>query len=122
ETCAEWSPDLILRDPCEYASAVVAHVRGIAAAQVAISVAEAEYRSLALAAPAIEVHAEGLAAGIRRAPYLTRFPRSLDPSPFPNTIRFHEQWSPQRLPDWWGASDLPLIYLTFGTVLGHMTI
>ena len=122
ETCAEWSPDLILRDPCEYASAVVAHTQGIVTAQVAISLAEAEHGSLAVAAPAIELHAEGLATEIRQAPYLTRFPRSLDPSPFPRTIRFHEAWSPQPLPDWWGASDLPLVYATFGTVLGHMTI
>ena len=26
------------------------------------------------------------------------------------------------LPDWWGGSDAPLIYATFGTVLGYMSI
>src|SRR5437763_7110083 len=32
--CEDWRPDLILREPCEYASAVVAKERGIATAQV----------------------------------------------------------------------------------------
>ena len=35
-TCAEWSPDLLLREPCEYASAIVARRQGIPTAQVAI--------------------------------------------------------------------------------------
>ncbi len=39
-TCHEWRPDLILREPCEYSSAVVADRDGIPHAQVAISLAE----------------------------------------------------------------------------------
>ena len=63
--CAEWAPDLVLRDPCEYASAVVAGRLGIPTAQVAISLAQAEAGSIDVAAPALEQHRHGLG---RRAP------------------------------------------------------
>ena len=90
QTCADWVPDLVLRDPCEYASAVVAHRLRIPTAQVAISLADAEDESIAAAAPALEEHRRGLVGELRASPYLTRFPASLDPSPFPTTVRFHE--------------------------------
>jgi UDP:flavonoid glycosyltransferase YjiC (YdhE family) len=124
EICAQYRPDIVLRDPCEYASAVVAHGLGIPTAQVAISLAEAEDGSIAVAAPALEDHRRGLVAELRRSPYLTRFPGALDPSPFPRTIRFREHAMPSAgpLPDWWHGSAAPLIYMTFGTVLGHMSI
>src|SRR5437764_4794869 len=120
--CADWKPDLIVREPCEYASAVVATEQGIPTAQVAISLAQHEEGSINAAAPALEAHRPGLVAALRSSPYLTRFPEPLDPSPFPETIRFHEEQSPKPLPDWWRGSDAPLVYVTFGTVLGHMTI
>ena len=122
EAFADWRPDFVLREPCEYASAVVAKERGIATAQVAISLAQHEDNSIDAAAPALEAHRPDLVAALRSSPYVTRFPGPLDPSPFPNTIRFHETRSPKPLPDWWQGSDAPLVYLTFGTVLGHMTI
>jgi UDP:flavonoid glycosyltransferase YjiC (YdhE family) len=121
---AEWAPDLVLRDPCEYASAVIAHRLGTPAAQVAVSVAEGEWNSIAVAQPALEEHRAGLTDELRASPYLTRFPASLDPSPFADTIRFreHRAVATSPLPDWWDRSDAPLVYLTFGTVLGHMTL
>jgi hypothetical protein len=122
--CAEWLPDLVLREPCEYASAVVAHRMGIRTAQVAISLAVAETGSITAAAPALEEHRRGVVDELRAAPYLTRLPASLDPSPFSTTIRFHEGGAAvgEPLPDWWDGSDAPLVYMTFGTVLGHMSI
>jgi UDP:flavonoid glycosyltransferase YjiC (YdhE family) len=121
--CDEWRPDVILRDPTEYASAVVAMDRGIPTAQVALSLAQAEEGSLAAAEPALEEHRAGLTAALRATPYLSRFPRSLDPSPFPATARYRERAGPPAapLPDWWGGAGGPLVYLTFGTVLGHMS-
>jgi UDP:flavonoid glycosyltransferase YjiC (YdhE family) len=123
-TCADWSPDFLLREPCEYASAVVAREMGIPSAQVAISLAEAEANSIAVAAPALEDHRRGLVRELHDSPYLTRFPASLDPSPFPRTVRFRAliAFDGGALPDWWGGSDAPLVYATFGTVLGHMSI
>jgi MGT family glycosyltransferase len=117
-----WSPDLVLRDPCEYASAVVATRTGARVAQVAISLAEVEAASIAVAEPALEEHHRGLTEALMATPYLTRFPRSLDPSPFSDTVRFREATTDQHepLPDWWGNLDGPFVYMTFGTVLGYM--
>ena len=44
EAVMEWRPDLIMREPCEYASAIVAAERGIPVAQIAISTADGELR------------------------------------------------------------------------------
>lgn len=122
--CAEWEPDLVLREPCEYSSAVVAGQRGIRVAQVAISLAEAEAGSIDAAGPALEDHRHGLTDELWTAPYVSPFPASLDPSPFPNTVRFRppvpDGHAP--LPDWWGGASGPLVYATLGTVLGYMSI
>jgi UDP:flavonoid glycosyltransferase YjiC (YdhE family) len=116
-----WRPDLVLREPCEYASAIVAEREGIPHAQVAISLAQVEDRSLSLAAPALDQHAPGIAERLRAAPYLTRFPASLDPSPFADTRRYREERAaPAPLPDWWGGCDAPLVYVTFGSMLGEL--
>ena len=113
----------MLREPTEYASAVLAARTGTPVAQVAISLAQAEAGSIAAAASVLERHHHGLVSELRAQPYLTRFPASLDPSPFADTVRFHEPAeTPVSLPDWWGGSDAPLIYLTLGTVLGYMSI
>jgi UDP:flavonoid glycosyltransferase YjiC (YdhE family) len=123
--CREWRPGLVLREPCEYASAVVADRLGIPHAQVAISLAEIEASALALAAPVLEPYGSGLVQRIRSAPYLTRFPGSLDPSPFSATRRFREAAeAPRRtpLPDWWAGRAAPLIYLTFGSIAGGLSV
>jgi UDP:flavonoid glycosyltransferase YjiC (YdhE family) len=122
--CGEYLPDLVLRDPAEYASAVVAYRRDLHCAQVAISLADVEAGSITVAAPVLEQHQRGLVEKLRESPYLSRFPRSLDPSPFPATIRFHEpaQAPGEPLPDWWGDFEAPLVYMTFGTVLPYMSI
>lgn len=119
-----FAPDLILRDPCEYASAVVAHGRGVPVAQVAIGLAEVEWGSIHVAAPALDAHRRGLADAVRATPYLSRFPAPLDPSPFPDDRRYREpaETAADPLPDWWAGSTAPLVYASFGTVLGHMTM
>lgn len=123
EVLASWRPDLVLRDPCEYASAVAAPPLGIAMAQVAIGLAEVERASIAVAAPALEDHRRGLVSELMDAPYMTRFPASLDPSPFADTRRFSEPpTTAVRLPDWWSGSIGPLVYVSLGTVLGHMSL
>jgi UDP:flavonoid glycosyltransferase YjiC (YdhE family) len=121
---AGWEPDLVLRDPCEYASTVIAHQLGVDTVQVAIGLAEVEWASIDIAAPALEAHRGGLADELRASSYVTRLPASLDPSPFPDTRRFRQPapTSRRRLPDWWDGSPAPLIYVSFGTVLGHMSI
>lgn len=125
EVVREWKPDLVLRDPCEYASALAAWPMEIPTAQVAIGLAEVERGSIEVAAPALEAHREGLVARLLRTPYVTRFPASIDPSPFADTRRLCERPSgvaAVAIPDWWSGSTGPLIYVSFGSVLGYMTI
>jgi UDP:flavonoid glycosyltransferase YjiC (YdhE family) len=110
EVAGDWRPDLILRDPTEYASAVVACRFGIPSAQIGISLATVEDGALRLAAHALDGE---VVEHIRRSPYLTRFPASLDPSPFADTRRYREELAQT-------ASDASLVYVSFGTVLGHM--
>jgi UDP:flavonoid glycosyltransferase YjiC (YdhE family) len=121
---ADWRPDLLLREPCEYASAIVADRRGIPHAQVAVSQAEIESDSLDLVAPVLEPYRGGIVERISAAPYLTRFPAALDPSPFADTRRFAEAQADRRrpLPEWWEGSDAPLVYVTFGSVAGGLPV
>src|SRR4029077_20679377 len=93
-------------------------------AQVAIGLAEVEWGSIELAAPALEALRDGLTGELRRSPYLTRFPAALDASPFPGTRRYREPAAapPGALPAWWAATSAPLVYVSFGTVLGRMSI
>ena len=123
-TCREWRPDVVVREPCEYSSAIVASRQEIPVAQVAISLAHVEAASIAVAAPTLEEHREGLVKEVVSSPYLTRFPVSLDPSSFPTTVRFREPSPPVRrpLPEWWDGPEAPLVYVSFGTVLGYMSM
>jgi UDP:flavonoid glycosyltransferase YjiC (YdhE family) len=122
--CREWQPDLVLREPCEYSSAVAAGRLGIPHAQIAISLAEIESGAIDLVAPALEPYGEHIAGELHASPYLTRFPASLDPSPFAATHRFREAAEPRAtaLPDWWEGSDAPLVYVTFGSVTGGLRV
>jgi hypothetical protein len=124
EACRGWRPDLVLHETCEYSALIAAERYGIAHAQVAISAAMAEANAQALAAPALEPYGAALPHRLRTSPYLTRFPTSMDPSPFPRTIRFREgaKGTGALLPDWWGERDWPHVYVTFGSVTGGLPI
>jgi UDP:flavonoid glycosyltransferase YjiC (YdhE family) len=116
-----WQPELVVREPCEYASAIVAHEAGIAQAQVGISLASIEFRVRAMVAPIIDRFAPGVAEAIGSSPYLSSFPPSLDPSPWPDTRRFRTAQSPtSHNTEWCSGGEPPLVYVTFGSVLGHL--
>jgi UDP:flavonoid glycosyltransferase YjiC (YdhE family) len=125
----EWRPDVVVRDPNEYGSALAAELHSIPHARVAIGLASTEELGLGIAASAIDAirRAEGLppdpdAERLRRAPYLSLFPPTLDEGAQPDTQRFHDPaWdeAPGELPDWWpGRESEPLVYVTFGSVAG----
>jgi UDP:flavonoid glycosyltransferase YjiC (YdhE family) len=128
DVCTKWHPDLVLREPCEYAAAIAAERAGIRHAQVAISLAEIEASVLTMIAPVLEQYESGIVERITAAPYLTRFPASLDSSRFAMTQRFREdavgraQRRREPLPDWWRGDPAPLVYLTLGTVAGGLPI
>jgi len=76
-------------------------------------------RSVGLAAdPGVEA--------LRRSPYLTMVPASLEDAAAlepPTTLRFHDpavDALPHDLPRWWAADDAPLVYVTFGSIAGGM--
>ena len=112
-----WRPDLILREPCEYSSAVVALNLEVPQATVAISQGRVEAGALRLAGRTLDQRRAGTAAALRGTPYLSRFPSSLDPDRFPDTRRYRaleEAGCPWR--GRWGDDPRPLVYLTLGTV------
>jgi UDP:flavonoid glycosyltransferase YjiC (YdhE family) len=118
--CEQWRPHVVVRESCEYSSAVTADEHGIALAQVAISTSRAEASVLTrLVAPDLDRFATGLAERVFATPYITRFPASMDPSAFPSTWRYRGGGGAAApLPRWWANDDDPLVYLTFGTVAG----
>jgi hypothetical protein len=119
-----WRPELVVREPCEYATAIAAYEAGIAQAQVGISLASLESGVRKMVAPIIDGFAPGVAAAIGAAPYLSSFPASLDPSDWPDTRRFRPTATtaqPDTRESWWGDGAGPLVYVTFGSVLGHLS-
>jgi UDP:flavonoid glycosyltransferase YjiC (YdhE family) len=127
--CEEWRPDVVVRDPNEYGSALAAELHGIPHARVAIGLASTEELGMGIAASAVDAirQAESLppdpdAERLRRAPYLSLFPPTLDDGAQPDTQRFRDPaWDepPGELPDWWpGREHEPLVYVTFGSVAG----
>lgn len=119
--CDTWQPQLVVREPCEYATAVAAHRLGIAQVVVAISQSRIEHDVLAHVADTLARYGRDVVDTIAASPYLTSFPGSLDPSPWPDTRRFRQPSFPSGpLPDWWPNDVGPLIYVTFGSVLGHL--
>jgi UDP:flavonoid glycosyltransferase YjiC (YdhE family) len=120
-TCDSLKPDLIVREPCAYAGAVAAHRRSIPHAQVAISTARTEWSVIGLVAPILEDFETGMEEVLRGTRYLSRLPSSLDPSPFPQTLRYREGTCPEvDEPGAWALGSGPLIYLTFGSVAGGL--
>jgi UDP:flavonoid glycosyltransferase YjiC (YdhE family) len=130
-TVGSWRPDVIMRDPCEFASWAVAERSGIAQAEVAIGVtAFAELMRPLLEAPLNELReiaGLGPDLGLRRlrtVPSLSTVPRGFDGSvdSEDTTFRFRDpanRASEARLPGVWGAADDPLVYVSFGSVAGH---
>jgi UDP:flavonoid glycosyltransferase YjiC (YdhE family) len=119
--CDTFQPDLILREPCAYAGAVVAKRRGVAHAQVAISTARTEWGVIGLVGSILDDFEDGMEQELRETRYLSRMPTSLDPSPFPRTLRYREDEVPEIAePGRWARGKGPLIYLTLGSVAGGL--
>jgi UDP:flavonoid glycosyltransferase YjiC (YdhE family) len=119
----EFSPQLVIREACEYASAALAVGRGIPQAQVGVSTAEAEALVLTgLVRTELERTSPGLVELLWRSPYLSKFPPSMESSPYPRTVRYRPDPAPAgpRLPEWWAHPERPLVYVTLGTVAPSM--
>lgn len=109
----EFDPDLILREPCDYASAIVARRRNTAMATVGISPGLADISGLRMAGAVIEHQAPGVTTAIAAAPYLTRFPIvENEATGYPDTRRYGFPTSVGERRE----ERPPLVWLTMGTV------
>ena len=119
-----WRPDVVLRDSCEFASAVAAEAREVPVARVGPWLLAMEAFAVRAAAPAVDdlrrwAGLEPDPAGERLAasPYLTLTPSSVEtpgaPEP-PQVLRFHDAPPPLRAVR--PAGSTPLVYMSFGSV------
>lgn len=124
--CAEWQPDLVIREQAEFASAIAAERHDLPHARLGVSFAGLEERGVELAGPALDELQPGVTERIWASPYLTYLPASLEDAQTarpPNTRRFRDPavGTPGRpLPDWWAGDSRPLVYVSFGTEFGGM--
>jgi UDP:flavonoid glycosyltransferase YjiC (YdhE family) len=131
--CDEWQPDVVVRDPNEYGSALAAELHAIPHARAAIGLSAMEDLALRTCADVVDELRVSVGLShdpdgetLRRSPYLTAFPASLeDPAVAdqPHTSRFRDPaWAERTsdLPRWWNGGDAPLAYVTFGSVAGGM--
>jgi hypothetical protein len=134
-----WRPDVVLREPTEFASLAVALRAGVPHVQVAIGLARGapDFARPVLVEPLAELaRAVGLADGAVHdaafhAPTLTTVPAALDgdddggvaaaATPAP-VWRFRAELPRPGgvLPPPWGDPAHPLVYVTFGSVAGGM--
>ncbi|HEX8206690.1 MAG TPA: glycosyltransferase [Solirubrobacteraceae bacterium] len=132
EAMDQWKPDVVLREISQFASALAAERHGVPHARIGFGISAAEHYGLMLADKAVnDVRAEagldpdpGLES-LRRSPYLTCTPASLEDPELPlmpHTVRFRDPaWdaAAEPLPGWWPGDDgRPLVYITFGSVAG----
>jgi UDP:flavonoid glycosyltransferase YjiC (YdhE family) len=128
EAVEAWRPDLIVRESWEFASTIAAELHGIPLARVGLGVASLEERTIALAAPAVDLarREAGLPSDpagdmLRAAPYLTMTPAVFEgpaapPAPLVRRFRADVPAGRPAEPDPWPGDGRPLVYLTFGTV------
>lgn len=120
-------PDLVLREPTEYAGLLAAERLGVRHGRIAIMAAGTETWGVPVVASVLDEHRARLGLRpdpsgrrISESPYLTVIPEALeDPDDFgpAHALRFRERREdPRPLPDWWRGDGRPLVYATYGSV------
>lgn len=128
-TVEQWRPDVIVRDPAEFASWLLAERRHVPHPRVAIGLLSSDASYAGVAAPALAAAAEasGLPPdpGGRRlidGPVIAAAPPTFDPSHGLDPRSVHRYGSPHAprgaLPSLLPRGDDPLVYVTFGTAAG----
>ena len=125
---AEWRPDVVVRETCEFSAAVAAERLGVPQAQLGIhlsSLTDADDRLLALAAPALDelrveagLESDPAAELLRRVPVFTCAPAALDDpsSPAPRRVRrFRDPGATRAGTSWHEGAERPLVYVSFGS-------
>lgn len=127
----QFRPDVLLREPTEYAGLLAAERLGVRHGRIAIMAAGTETWGVPVVAPVLDEHRARL--GLRPDPagrritesaYLTVIPEALeDPDDFgpAHALRFREpRPEPRPLPVWWSDASPPLVYVTYGSVTPTM--
>ena len=112
---AEFRPDVVLRDPAEFGSALCAAEAGIRQVRIGHGLGSGEATLLRHARPILEEWSGGLTDVVAASAYFTRFPESVDPAIFPATRRYQEG------PALWDlrtreGEEVGFVYVTLGTV------
>ncbi|HEX6024560.1 MAG TPA: glycosyltransferase [Solirubrobacter sp.] len=118
-----WRPDIVVRETLEFASLVAAEALNLPEAHVSCFLTVVDRDAYGLSESLARLREESRLRAYGRSedgPYLTLAPRALeDPArpPAPDTRRYRVAPAPaaQPLPDWWGGSDAPLVYVSFGS-------
>ena len=132
-TIADWRPDLVVRESAEFGALIAAERAGVRHARVAVhSVSLEESFPDAVEGAVDKLRAEvGLSAdqgaSLRSEPIYSSFPATLDVVPpgsrnrAPFRARVVED-PPSDAPAAWAAPDdaRPLVYITFGSIVGGM--
>jgi UDP:flavonoid glycosyltransferase YjiC (YdhE family) len=132
-TIDDWRPHLVVRDSVEFAALVAAERAGVSHARVAVhSVSFEEVLPALVDAPIDALRAlSGLSpdegASMRAEAVFSSFPASLDCVPAGSRMRtpFRARVvedTPSSAPDPWvpAGDPRPLVYITFGTIVGTM--
>lgn len=120
----EWRPDLLVRETAEFASFVAAEAAGIPQVQVAIGLHSFDELYLPeVAQPLAELGSSAGVAGLIASPRLSLLPASYDGDGGGATTRRYRDVPSaalQALPEWWPDAQMPLVYVTFGSVAGGL--
>ncbi len=127
---AEWRPDVVAREFCEFGSLVAAAKAGIPQVEVAIGLTATAAKALpVVATPLAELDAiAGLPEGtayqaLADGPVLSCLPAEVDGEGGARVRRFRDGSLTSGggpLPPPWGNEDHPLVYVTFGSVAGRL--
>lgn len=122
-----WRPDVVVREPAELSSYVVAEQLGIPQVQVNIGLDRFLDKLSVLGEPLAELGSRNGVAGLVDLPRWTLAPPSFDlaasgastaPERFRDRLAVGD--APRTLPEWWPGCDDPIVYVTFGSVTAQL--
>jgi UDP:flavonoid glycosyltransferase YjiC (YdhE family) len=123
---AGWRPDAVIHEITEVAGVAAAERHGVPHVRLGIGLVMNQHWGLDLLNPPLDelrarlgVRQDRAGTRLARSPFLTLAPRSLElPTGGPDqALRFRARGEAGELPDWWGGSDDPLVYVSFGTAV-----
>jgi UDP:flavonoid glycosyltransferase YjiC (YdhE family) len=127
DACASWRPHVVLREAGEFAGGLAGAHEGIPVVTVGITLASMERFMIGATEAALrDVRDElGLMEGEPSAAYFTLIPPAFEDPAAPGPAHAHrfrevDDRAPNALPDSWGGSRGPLVYVTFGSVAPQM--